>query len=83
MTNATVTGTVSGASGPTLTLTYANGSKTVVVPPNTPIVTFVPGTMADVKAGAGTIIFGGDKSADGKIDAKSIMVGRDGVNPPM
>jgi hypothetical protein len=83
MINATVSGTVTGSGGQTLTLTYPEGSKTVIVPPGTPIVTFVPGTLADVKPGVGIIIFGADKTADGSVTAKRITVGRDGVNPPM
>ncbi len=83
MLNATVSGTVASTAGQTLTLTYPNGTKKVVIPPGTPIVTMVPGTVADVKAGVGTIIFGGDKAADGSVNAARITVGRDGVNPPM
>jgi len=83
MTNATVTGTVAGANGTTLTLTYPSGSKTVVIPPGTPIVSMAHGTLADVKAGAGIVIFGGDRLPDGAIEAKRITVGSNGVNPPM
>ena len=43
MTNATVAERVSGVSGPILTLRYKDGEKKIVVPPEAPIVTFVPG----------------------------------------
>lgn len=88
MTNATVSGAVSvgtgGATGgPTFRLTYKGGEKTVVVPPGVPVVTFAPGSRADVKPGVGAIIFGAEPGDDGTFKAGRITVGKDGVDPPM
>ena len=41
MTNATVAETVSGTDGQKILVKYKDGEKNVVVPPDTPIVTFV------------------------------------------
>ena len=82
MTNATVADTVTKVDGQALTLTYKDGQKAIVVPPEAPIVTFVPATMADVKPGVRvftTVV----KGADGANGAVSIVVGKDGIDPPM
>src|ERR1700732_4257098 len=42
MTNATVAQTVAGNDGQTLTIKYKDGEKKIVVPPDTPVVTYVP-----------------------------------------
>lgn len=85
MTNAAVTGKVDvgGDGGSTLTLTYKGGSKTLVVPPKTPIVRLVPGALSDVKPGVGIIIFRAEPGGGGIYTADRITVGKDGVNPPM
>ena len=82
MTNATVADTVTKVDGQALTLTYKEGEKAIVVPPEAPIVTFVPASLADVKPGVRvftTVV----KAADGWNGAASIVVGKDGVDPPM
>jgi hypothetical protein len=83
MTNADVESTVAGVDGQVVTVKYSDGEKKVVVPPNTPVVKFVPGTMADLKPGAQIFIVGAQKMPDGTIAAPAINVGRDGVAPPM
>lgn len=83
MTNAAVTGKVDVEGGSKLTLTYKGGSKTLVVPPKTPIVRLVPGAISDVKPGVGIIIFGAEPGEGGAFTANRITVGKDGVNPPM
>lgn len=82
MTNATVADTVQKVEGHTLTLTYKDGQKSIVVPPEAPIVTFVPASMADVKPGV-RVFTNVAKAADGASSAASLVVGRDGVDPPM
>lgn len=82
MTNGTVNGTVTAASGRELTVTYKDGSQTITVPASAPVVTFAPAERADLKAGA-PIFFGATKSADGKLSAGRVVVGKDGVAPPM
>lgn len=81
MTNGTV-GSVTGTSGRTLTVTYKGGQQTIVVPPNTPVVTFEPGSRAMLVPGAHIILFG-TRADDGEVTAKRISVGKDGMVPPM
>src|SRR5437588_4353580 len=83
MTNATVAETVAGTDGQKILVKYKDGEKNVVVPPETPIVTFVPGDKSELKAGAKIIIFGAAKKEDGTLEAARINVGRDGISPPM
>jgi hypothetical protein len=82
MTNAAVDTTVSSVDGQVVTVKYKDGEKKVVIPPNTPIVTYTPGDKAEVKAGAQIIIMGAQRQADGSLVAPAINVGR-GVTPPM
>ena len=81
MTNATVL-TVAGNDGRTLMVKYKDGEKKVVVPPDTPVVTYVPADRADLKAGAKVIAFM-KKLPDGSLETNRVSVGRDGLTPPM
>jgi hypothetical protein len=83
MTNATVAQTVKGTDGQHILVKYKDGEKKVVVPPDTPIVTFVASDKSEVKPGAKLIIFGAAKKDDGSLEANRVNVGRDGVTPPM
>jgi hypothetical protein len=83
MTNATVAETVKGTDGQNILVKYKDGEKKVVVPPGTPVVTFVTGDKSEVKAGAKIIIFGAVKKDDGVLEANRVNVGRDGIMPPM
>lgn len=83
MTNATVAQTVKGTDGQNILVKYKDGEKKVLVPPGTPIVTFVASDKAEVKAGAKIIIFGAVKKDDGTLEANRVNVGRDGITPPM
>jgi hypothetical protein len=83
MTNADVTSTVAGVDGQTIMVKYPDGEKKVIVPPNTPVVKFVPGSADDLKPGAQFIIIAAQKAADGSLTAPAINVGRDGAAPPM
>jgi hypothetical protein len=82
MTNATVAESVVGNDGHTLLIKYKDGEKNVVVTPETPVVTYVPGDKADLKAGARIIAFV-KKLPDGSFETNRISVGRDGLTPPM
>ena len=62
---------------------YTDGEKKIIVPPNTPVVKFVPGSADDLKPGAQFIIIAAQKAADGSLTAPGINVGRDGAAPPM
>ena len=83
MTNATVAETVKGTEGQNILVKYKDGEKKVVVPPGTPIVTFVAGDKSELKPGAKIIIFGAAKKEDGTLEANRVNVGRDGIAPPM
>ncbi|CCE06415.1 conserved exported hypothetical protein [Bradyrhizobium sp. STM 3843] len=82
MTNATVAQTVKGTDGQNILVRYKDGEKKVVVPPDTPVVTFVAGDKSEVKPGAQIIIFGATKKDD-MLEANRVNVGRDGITPPM
>ena len=82
MTNATVAESVTGNDGHTLLVKYKDGEKKVVVTPETPVVTYVPGDKADLKAGAKVIAFM-KKLPDGSYETNRVSVGRDGLTPPM
>ena len=82
MTNATVADTVEGNDGHTLKVKYRGGEKKVVVSPNTPVVTFVPGDKSELKPGAKVIAFM-KKLPDGSLETNRVSVGRDGLTPPM
>ena len=83
MTNATVAETVEGTDGRNILVKYKEGEKKVVVPPGTPIVTFLVGDKSELKPGAKIIIFGAVKKDDGMLEANRVNVGRDGITPPM
>ena len=83
MTNATVAQTVKGTDGQNILVKYKDGEKKVVVPPDTPVVTFVASDKSEVKPGAKLIIFGAAKKEDGSLEAGRVNVGRDGITPPM
>jgi hypothetical protein len=83
MTNATVAETVKGTDRQNILVKYKDGEKKVVVPPGTPVVTFVTGDKSEVKPGAKIIIFGAVKKDDGVLEANRVNIGRDGITPPM
>jgi hypothetical protein len=83
MTNGNISAAVDSVDGPKLTVTYKGGEQTIVVDKATPIVTLTPGSADDVKPGAGIIVFAAAKGADGTYEAARLIVGRDGVKPPM
>ncbi len=82
MTNATVDQSVAGNDGHTLLIKYKDGEKKVVVPVETPVVTYVPADKSDLKAGAKVIAFM-KKLPDGSFETNRVSVGRDGLTPPM
>ena len=82
MTNANVENVVTAVDGPTLTLKYKDGEKKIFVPADAPIVSYVPGGKADLKAGAKVFVVAA-KQADGTLQGRAWRVGRDGITPPM
>ena len=82
MTNATVSNKVENADGRKLTLTYPEGEKTVSLPEGIPVVTFAAATKADLVAGA-PVFVPAQKAADGTIATGTVVVGNQGIVPPM
>ena len=70
------------ASFQTLVVKYKDGEKKVLVPPQTPIVSYAKGDRAEIKPGAQVIVMAATKKPDGSLEANRINVGR-GVTPPM
>jgi hypothetical protein len=91
MTNGTVgslvhgDGTINSVNGTgdlTITVTYGNVKKTVLVPATVPVVTYEPGTSGDLKVGAHILLFA-MQTANGSWASSRINVGKDGLIPPM
>jgi len=83
MTNAIVETSVTGVDGQTFTVKYKDGEKTVIVPPDTPIVAVAPGSKDELKPGVAAIVMAATKQPDGSLTTPAIYVGRGGVAPPM
>jgi hypothetical protein len=84
MTNATVTnaGTVAQAGGHRMTVQYKDGQKTIVVPADAPVVTFEPGERAMLVPGAHVLLTAAQQP-DGSLTAARVVVGKNGLVPPM
>jgi hypothetical protein len=82
MTNATVAESVAGKDGHTLLVKYKDGEKKVVVPPDTPVVTYAPADKSELKAGA-KVIAALKRLPDGSLETNRVSVGLNGVTPPM
>lgn len=85
MTNGTV-GTVKMAEGRRLTVTYPDGEKTIIVPDGVPIVRIEPAGPAllqsSAQAKAHVIVFAAPDDKGG-VQAQSVLIGKDGLTPPM
>ncbi|UVH58271.1 hypothetical protein NWF24_02355 [Variovorax paradoxus] len=85
MTNATVADLAAAPKsvrgGQQLRLTYKGGEKTVIVPPDVPVVTFRPGTDALLVPGAHVLVNAQEKN--GTPTAMRVTAGRNGFAPPM
>lgn len=81
MTNGTVGATVTGVSGPVVTVKYKDGEKKIVVGPDVPIVRYVVSDKSALKPGAAFSVIAAAKKPDGSFDVGRINVGRDGVVP--
>jgi len=82
MTNGAVEQTSAAANGQVLTLKYKDGEKKILVPADTPIVTYVTGEVSELKPGAPIFISAATKQPDGTLKTPRVNVGR-GVAPPM
>jgi hypothetical protein len=83
MTNGTVALAVQKIEGHTLTIKYKDGEKTVVVTPDTAIVSYVLADRSELKANAKVFIGAATQNADGSLETDRVNVGRDGLTPPM
>ena len=81
MTNGTVKAGGGGAER-TLTVDYGKGqSIQILVPPQAPVVTFEPADRGALSAGAKAFVVVARE--DGKVTARRVAVGKDGLTPPM
>ncbi len=81
MTNATVADAVKGVDGRTVTVTYHGKEKKITIPDGTPVVTIAAATKEDLVPGA-VVFITAEKAATGPI-AHQVVVGKNGVVPPM
>jgi hypothetical protein len=81
MTNATVAETVTSVDGHVVTVKYKDGEKRIVIPPDAPVLAYLPGTRDELKVGAAVAITRAKRKLDGSWEADRITVGRDGVMP--
>lgn len=81
MTNATVADAVKGVDGRTVTVSYHGKEKKIAIPDGTPVVTIAAAAKDDLVPGA-TVFITAEKSETGPI-AHQVVVGKDGVVPPM
>jgi len=82
MTNGTASGTPAGS----LTLQFKDGeqnrSQAITIPADVPVVALGPGQAADVQRGAHAFVFA-HRGAGGTLIADRVIVGKNGVVPPM
>ncbi|MBY5912910.1 hypothetical protein BAE36_29105 [Rhizobium leguminosarum bv. trifolii] len=81
MTNATVADAVKGVDGRTVTVSYHGKEKKIAIPDGTPVVTIAPATKDDLVADA-VVFIPAEKAASGPL-AHQVLVGKNGVVPPM
>jgi hypothetical protein len=82
MTNATVANAVKGVDGHTVTVNYHGKEKKIAIADGTPVVTLAPATTKDLVAGA-IVFIPAMKDAKGGLVAPQVVVGTNGVVPPM
>jgi hypothetical protein len=82
MTNATVANAVKGVDGHTVTVTYHGKEKKITIPEGTPVVTLAPATIRNLVPGA-VVFMPASKDAKGGLTSHQVVVGANGVVPPM
>ena len=82
MTNANVDTVVQATDGRNLKLSYKGGSNEVTVPPNVPVVTFMPAARTDLTPGKQVFVVA-TSGSQGTYVAQRLVVEKDGVVPPM
>jgi hypothetical protein len=81
MTNATVADLARSSEGRTLKLRYKDGEKTVIVPDGVPVVTLRGGDRSLIVPGAKVFVVA--ESVDNQLIVKRLLIGRNGLRPPM
>lgn len=82
MTNATVANAVKSLDGHTVTVSYHGTEKKIAIPDGTPVVTFAAATKDNLIAGA-KVFIPASKDASGALVAHQVVVGTQGLVPPM
>ncbi|WP_205999727.1 hypothetical protein [Paraburkholderia sp. Ac-20342] len=82
MTNATVGDAVKSVDGSIVTVNYHGQEKKISIPNGTPVVTLAPATPDDVKPGTAVFI-PAQQEANGTLSSGQLIVGKNGVVPPM
>jgi len=82
MTNAIHTGTVTAPGGQLMKVKYKDSEAEVLVPPDAPIVGYVPGDASLLRPGAAIFLLA-QKKDDGSLTAARITAEKDGVKPPL
>jgi hypothetical protein len=82
MTNANIAKVESVGEDRALTLNYKGGSQTITVPPDATIVEFTAATADQLKPKSKVFVIA-RKQEDGSLVAPAIVVGKDGMKPPM
>jgi len=82
MTNASVAATVAGTGARELTLQFKGTTQMIAVPDNAALARTVPGSRADLVVGE-SVFTVAQSASDGKLSAARVMVGKDGVKPPL
>ncbi len=81
MTNGSIAAATRAGDIKQLTVTYNGAKQTILVPPTAPIVTLKPSVIADLKAGDAVFV---NAAAEGsKTTGALIIVGSNGVAPPL
>jgi Cu/Ag efflux protein CusF len=82
MTNANIARVEAIGADRLLKLDYKGGTREIAVPPDATVVEFTPGSPDELKPGAKAFVIA-RTGADGKLVANAIVVGKDGLKPPM
>ena len=69
--------------GRTLTVKYKGGEKKIIVPPDAPVVSYVPGDKSELKPGVKIFTAAATAKPDGTLEAARVNYGKDGLTPPM
>jgi hypothetical protein len=82
MTNANIARVESVGNDRVLKLDYKGGTQNIVVPPDATVVEFTTGTKEALKPGAKAFVIA-KAQPEGNLVAGAIVVGKDGLKPPM